>query len=69
MSTDLSDLRVERASGGYALAGANPAVHDVNEFLCYLTDRNYSRQTVRAYAFDLLHFVRWLSVDGDPQDP
>ena len=29
--------------------------------LAYLADRRYSPASVRAYAFDLLHFVRWLS--------
>lgn len=32
----------------------------VNEYLGYLADRNYSRQTVRAYGYDLLAFCRWL---------
>jgi len=32
----------------------------VNDYLGYLADRRYSPRTVRAYAFDLLHFVRWL---------
>jgi site-specific recombinase XerD len=36
----------------------------VNDFLGYLADRNYSPRTVRAYAFDLLHFARWLSAEG-----
>jgi hypothetical protein len=48
MSADPSELRVEPAPGGYAVVGAEPAIDEVNEFLCYLTDRNYSRQTVRA---------------------
>jgi len=64
MAADLSELRVQPADGGYTLVGPEPAIETVNEFLCYLVDRNYSRQTVRAYAFDLLHFLRWLSVDG-----
>ena len=33
----------------------------VNEYLAYLADRNYSPRTQRSYAFDLLHFVRFLS--------
>lgn len=33
----------------------------VNDYLAYLGDRRYSPATVRAYAFDLLHFLRWLS--------
>ena len=32
----------------------------INDYLGYLADRGYSAATVRAYAFDLLHFVRWL---------
>lgn len=36
----------------------------VNEFLGYLADRNYARLTVRAYAFDLLHFGRWMASEG-----
>ena len=31
-----------------------------NDFLGYLADRRYSPASVRAYAFDLLHFARWL---------
>ncbi len=64
MCADPSELRVEPAVGGYTLVGPEQTIGVVNEFLSYLTDRNYSRQTVRAYAFDLLHFFRWLSVDG-----
>jgi len=36
----------------------------INDFLAYLEDRNYSPLTVRAYAFDLLHFSRWLADVG-----
>lgn len=32
----------------------------VNDFLGYLADRRYSPSTVRAYAYDLLAFCRWL---------
>lgn len=32
-----------------------------NDYLGYLADRRYSPATVRAYAFDLLHFARWLA--------
>ena len=31
-----------------------------NDYLGYLADRRYSPASVRAYAFDLLHFARWL---------
>ena len=64
MSGDPSELRVKPTLGSYTLVGPEPALAEVNQFLCYLTDRNYSQQTVRAYAFDLLHFLRWLSADG-----
>jgi site-specific recombinase XerD len=63
MCADPSELRVEPAVGGHKLVGPEQTIGVVNEFLCYLTDRNYSRQTVRAYAFDLLHFARWLSAE------
>ena len=55
------ELRVQSTVDGYALVGDGAPVGLVNEFLGYLSDRNYSRQTVRAYAFDLLDFTRWLS--------
>ncbi len=35
-----------------------------NEFLGYLADRRYSAASVRSYAFDLLHFARWLAGQG-----
>src|SRR6516162_7716900 len=35
-----------------------------NDYLGYLADRRYSPATVRAYAFDLLHFARWLDGEG-----
>ena len=38
-------------------------VEVVNEFLAYLVDRNYAPLTVRAYAYDLLHFGRWMAAE------
>jgi hypothetical protein len=35
----------------------------INDYLGYLADRGYSPQTVRAYAFDLLAFARWLAAE------
>src|SRR5215470_569694 len=35
-----------------------------NDYLGYLADRRYSPASVRSYAFDLLHFARWLSGEG-----
>jgi Phage integrase, N-terminal SAM-like domain len=56
-----SDLRVDDSGAGWALSGpAAPQFTLVNDFLGYLADRRYSPRTVRAYAFDLLAFCRWL---------
>ena len=33
----------------------------INDYLGYVADRRYSPASVRAYAFDLLHFARWLA--------
>jgi Phage integrase, N-terminal SAM-like domain len=35
----------------------------INDYLGYLADRGYSPQTVRAYAFDLQAFARWLAAE------
>jgi len=52
---------VEPDGAGWRLAGpATTGFEVVNDYLGYLLDRRYSDRTVRAYAFDLLHFVRWL---------
>jgi site-specific recombinase XerD len=51
---------VER-DGRWSLEGAGPdGVGLVNDYLGYMADRSYSPRTVRAYAFDLLAFCRWL---------
>jgi len=59
-------LRVTKERGQWRLMGdtAEDAVALVNDYLGYLSDRNYSPQTVRAYAFALLAFCRWLSSEG-----
>lgn len=36
----------------------------MNDYLGYLGDRGYSPRTVRAYAFDLLAFARWLTAEA-----
>jgi hypothetical protein len=65
MAGDVPQLRVEPRADGWALAGERAGeLALVNDFLGYLSDRNYSPRTVRAYAFDLLHFARWLSAEG-----
>lgn len=64
-----SDLKVVVHDEGWALAGSAAAEFALaNEYVSYLADRRYSPRTVRAYAFDLLHFCRWLMVDGTALD-
>ena len=58
---------VDRASGCWRVV-AKGAIHvdldEVNDYLTYVGDRGYSPHTVRAYAYDLLHFARWLEGEG-----
>jgi site-specific recombinase XerD len=54
-------LCVEQRGQVWVLSGEDAGGFGlVNEFLAHLADRNYSPRTRRAYAFDLLHFARWL---------
>lgn len=58
-------LSAAARDGSWSLVG--PAATDfelVNDYLTYLADRRYSPRTVRSYAFDLLHFCRWLCAEG-----
>src|SRR6266702_3288579 len=61
--TDDDELRVAgngerwRIEGGWRAADRQLC----NDYLGYLADRRYSPASVRAYAFDLLHFARWLA--------
>lgn len=60
-----AELRVEITEGSWRIGGPGAdALALINAFLGYLADRNYSTRTVRAYAFDLLHFARWLVSEG-----
>ena len=62
MSEDLLSIRAaEVRAGRWKLTGAGE-LSLINDFLGYVADRGYSPRTVRAYAFDLLHFARWLAV-------
>lgn len=56
-------LRAERRDGRWWLVGPTGSgdLEVVNDFLGYLSDRGYSPQTVRSYAYDLLAFTRWLA--------
>ncbi len=59
------DLHAGEVSGEWRLVGALAERFGlINDFLAYLADRRYSPRTVRAYAFDLLHFARWLAGEG-----
>jgi site-specific recombinase XerD len=65
MSIAVEGLRAERREDGWVLVGACfDGLELVNDFLGYLADRNYAALTVRAYAFDLLHFARWMVGEG-----
>jgi len=58
-------LRVDSSGSGWVLAGpASAGFELVNDYLAYLADRRYSPRTARSYAFDLLHFCRWLLAEG-----
>ena len=62
-------LKVIARDGGWELTGSSRAEFSLaNEYLSYLADRRYSPRTVRAYAFDLLHFCRWLMAEGTALD-
>jgi site-specific recombinase XerD len=53
-------LRVMVVNGGYRLAGDGFAVDVANRWLAHLEAREFSPRTVRAYAFDVLNFARFL---------
>ena len=55
------DLSVITRGESWALSEPATAQFTLaNEYLSYLSDRRYSPRIVRAHAFDLLHFCRWL---------
>ena len=61
----VESLRAVERAGRWSLVGSGPGGVDVvNDYLGYLADRGYSPRTVRAYAFDLLAFARWLVAEG-----
>ncbi len=65
--TDEPELSVVQVDGSWRIGGPGAAgLELVNRYLGYLTDRGYSPRTVRAYAFDLLAFARWLHDEGFP---
>jgi len=54
-------LRVVLASDGHRVEGCGPDGELVNRFLAHLGWRAFSPATVRAYAYDLLIFMRFLA--------
>src|SRR5205809_958630 len=63
---DAESLRVAGSGERWRIEGRWRAADRqlCNDYLGYLADRRYSPASVRAYAFDLLHFARWLSGQG-----
>ena len=60
--TDADELRVTGSGERWRIEGGREGDRQLcNDYLGYLADRRYSPASVRAYAFDLLHFVRWLA--------
>lgn len=57
---------VVRSSGddGYRLAGSWPGVPAGNSFLAHLESRAFAAASVRAYAYDLANFARFLTERG-----
>ncbi len=52
---------VVSASDGHRVEGFGPDGELVNQFLAHLGSRAFSPATVRAYAYDLLNFLRFLA--------
>lgn len=57
-------VSVVRAEDGHRLQGAGADVALANRFLDHLTTRAFSAATIRAYAYDLLNFGRFLAERG-----
>ena len=52
-------FRVERSAAGHRLVGDGVDVELVNRFLAHLVGRTFATATRRAYAYDLLNFLRF----------
>ncbi|HTW97918.1 MAG TPA: tyrosine-type recombinase/integrase [Acidimicrobiales bacterium] len=57
-------LRVVHDEHGHRLGGGGPIEELANRYLEHMTARNFSLASVRAYAFDLLNFSRFLADKG-----
>ncbi len=58
------ELRVVGVADGHRLVGPGGDVELVNRFLAHLAGRNFAAATRRAYAFDLLAFLRFCAETG-----
>lgn len=63
-SPSVAQIRVRSADGRHALLDQGRPIVEANRFLEALELRGLSRQTVRAYAYDLLLLYRWLRDTG-----
>lgn len=57
-------LRVQQGKDGHRLCGSGGDVDLVNRFLAHLAARGFSPATARAYAFDILNFLRFCAARG-----
>jgi integrase/recombinase XerC len=57
-------VQVEQADGSYRVAGGWDGAAAANAFLAHLSARAFSPATIRAYAFDLVNFARYLIGQG-----
>lgn len=55
------DITVACGSDGHRLVGGGPTIEVINRFLAHLGVREFSPVSVRAYAFDLCNFARFLA--------
>lgn len=58
------DLRVQATTEEYRVLGTGEDVDHVNDFLHHLAGRNFAVATRRAYAYDLLSFLRFCRETG-----
>jgi site-specific recombinase XerD len=58
------DLKVRQDEDGHRLRGGGGDVEQVNRYLAHLSARGFSPATVRAYAYDVLNFLRFCAERG-----
>jgi integrase/recombinase XerC len=57
-------VQVQSAEGSYRVTGGWDGAGAANAFLAHLSARAFSPATIRAYAFDLVNFARFLTGQG-----